>query len=261
MEIFAKKSLGQHFLHDVSAIKAICDAGNVAKDDRILEIGPGTGMLTAELLARGAIVIACEIDERSIEVLQTKFAEAIENKKLFIFNHDVQQDLTPEIQKLLTNDYKLIANIPYYITGLIIRLFLEATIQPNTIVLLIQKEVAERVIAKDGKESLLSLSVKVFGVPKLIKTVKAGAFTPPPKVDSAILQISNISRKNFSNKKQEENFFTLIKAGFSQKRKTIKNNIQDVLDGKPFSKLLSLGISPQERAENISLDKWIDISE
>jgi 16S rRNA (adenine1518-N6/adenine1519-N6)-dimethyltransferase len=151
--------------------------------------------------------------------------------------------------------YKLIGNIPYYITGALFRRFLTLSHQPTSLVFLVQKEVAER-IARSKKESILSLSIKAYGTPVYIKTVPAGAFSPPPQVDSAIIYIKSISRSNFASPQHEARFFELVKRGFAQKRKLLRNN----LGPEGASLLTKTGISLQVRAEDTSLEDWLEVS-
>ncbi len=193
-----KKSLGQHFLHDAYYLALIVEAAEVTAGERILEIGPGEGVLTRELLAHGAVVTAIEKDRRLIPLLEETFAKEISEKKLFLIESDV---LELDAAALIASPYKLVANIPYYITGAIMEKFLSSESQPSTMTLLVQREVAER-IARGPKESILSLSVKAYGEPKYVKTVPAGAFSPPPEVDSAIITIKNISRNNFKKRRR-----------------------------------------------------------
>ena len=252
--IFAKKSLGQNFLNSDGALSAIILAGKVSKGDTVLEIGPGKGALTRKLLETGAKVYAIEKDDRLIPVLEELFAKEIKTGKLTLIHGDVLE-FSPSSYKLKALSYKLIANIPYYITGELIRNFLSELPQPELMVILVQKEVAERIVSKDGKESILSISVKVYGEPKYIQTVKAGSFFPPPKVDSAILLIDNISKKNFTAV-NEQKFFEIVRAGFAHKRKTVSSNLKAFISKE---KLASLGINEKERAEKLSLEQWIEI--
>ncbi|HRZ30118.1 MAG TPA: 16S rRNA (adenine(1518)-N(6)/adenine(1519)-N(6))-dimethyltransferase RsmA [Candidatus Paceibacterota bacterium] len=258
--IKAKKSLGQNWLKSESAIREIMKAGELKAGDCVLEIGPGRGALTKELLGAGAKVLAIEKDDNLINPLQEKFASEIKSEKLIILHADVLDlNLTKTLKKQKINSYKLIANIPYYITGQIIRKFLsEEKIQPTLMVLMLQKEVAKRIIGNSSssaretdKESILSLSVKVYGEPKYIKTVPAGAFEPKPNVDSAILQIKNISKKFFTKTEDEKKFFGIIKKGFAQKRKLLKGNLgvgEDILG--------LCKIPLQARAEDLKLENW-----
>ena len=327
MDLKPKKSLGQHFLQSHGALASMCDAGDVQVGDLVLEIGPGKGALTAELLARGACVVAVEKDHSLIPMLQVSFDKEIADGRLRIMEGDalemsveelvenisflkdnsphpnplLKQEKERELRPLLSEEraggevyefgmlrsemklelepeftspqpsprlgegalknpqpqpFKIIANIPYYITGALLEHFLSAKVQPTTLVFLIQKEVAER-IARSKKESLLSLSVKVYGEPKYIKTVPAGAFSPPPKIDSAILAIKHISRKNFENEKHEEIFFKIIRAGFSHKRKLLSSNLKPLLGENTEELLTKSNIPPKSRAEDVSLENWL----
>jgi 16S rRNA (adenine1518-N6/adenine1519-N6)-dimethyltransferase len=213
-----KKSLGQHFLNSDYVPRHLCDAANLNEGDTVLEIGPGTGVLTKEILKRGARVIALEADPRAIESLEETFADEIGNGKLIIHHHDARI-IEPEQFGLKNQTYKVVANIPYYISGLLFRSLLQTNCQPQTLVFLVQKEVAAR-IARDKKESLLSLSVKVFGTPTYICTVKRGHFTPPPAVDSAIIAIHGISKQKLATI-PETRFFEILHYGFGQKRKQL----------------------------------------
>ena len=251
----AKKSLGQNFLNSEGALSSIIEAGKVKKGDIVLEIGPGKGALTKNLLKTGAKVFAIEKDDRLIPVLEELFAKEIKNGKFTLIHGDVLA-FNPTEHGLKEGKYKLIANIPYYITGELIRNFLSELPQPKLMVILVQKEVAERIISKDRKESILSISVKVYGEPKYIQTVKAGSFFPPPKVDSAILLIDNISKKNFTAT-NEQKFFEIVRAGFAHKRKTISSNLKSHISKE---KLAELGINEKERAERLSLKQWLEIS-
>jgi 16S rRNA (adenine1518-N6/adenine1519-N6)-dimethyltransferase len=215
-------------------------------------------------LEAGANVIAVEKDDRLISVLEELFAKEIKSKQFTLIHGDVL-DLDVKSYLLSVTSYKLIANIPYYITGEITRKFLSGNFQPSLIVVLVQKEVAERITTsiqgkskiKEGKESILSISVKVYGEPKYIQTVKAGCFFPPPKVDSAILLIDNISKKNFFNKEHEQKFFEIMKTGFAHKRKTLSSNLKGMVSKE---KLAELGINEKERAENLTLEQWLEIA-
>ncbi len=255
MLINPKKSLGQNWLTSVGALDKIIQAGKISKSDVVLEIGPGLGVLTQKLLNQGAQVIAVEKDSRLISALADEFNSFIKTGQLTLIEDDI---LNLDIKTLIKNNsYKLIANIPYYITGQIFKKFLSTTSQPSLMVLLVQKEVADRItghntLKKPLKESILSLSVKVYGQPHYIATVKKGSFNPPPKVDSAILLIDKISKDFFiHNKINEVDFFNLIKKGFKSKRKLLKSNLE-ITEGI----LTQNKINPLARAEDLSLDKW-----
>lgn len=253
-----KKSLGQNFLTSPSALAKVIRAAALTAGDTVLEIGPGGGALTKALLATGSRVLAVEKDDRLITPLQTQFNEAIANGKLKLIPGDILQ---LDLEKLLAREisekenYQVVANLPYYITGEVLRQLLTARRQPANLTVMLQREVAERLVARDGKESLLSLSVKIFGTPKYVATVPASAFTPRPKVDSAIVRVENISREKFASAAAETKFFQTIRRGFSQKRKQLKNNL--ALVGSAFAEC---GVHPTARAEDLILDHWLCLS-
>ncbi|MDD5050575.1 MAG: 16S rRNA (adenine(1518)-N(6)/adenine(1519)-N(6))-dimethyltransferase RsmA [Candidatus Pacebacteria bacterium] len=253
----AKKSLGQNFLNSKPALEKIVAAAKLSADDVVLEVGPGKGALTELLLEKAGKVIAVEKDDRLIPFLQEKFQREISSGNFTLVHSDILE-FSPTSQNLLENSYKLVANIPYYITGIFIRKFLSEVAQPSTMVLMLQKEVAERIVARDGKESILSMSVKAYGTPKIIGIVKAGSFTPAPAVDSAILAIENIS-KDFFRGTSEESFFELLKAGFGSKRKQLQNNLRTNKNiSQERMKILfeKAGITEKARAEDLTLFQW-----
>lgn len=241
----ARKSLGQHFLMHARIAERIVLSAPLTRKSVVLEIGPGTGMLTRELLAHAGKVIAVEADAELFEKLQNDFKEEIDEGRLELVAGDIRTfDL-----RSLPKGYQVVANIPYYLTGELFRLFLTIDPQPAALTLLVQKEVAERV-ARSKKESILSLSIKAYGSPEYVFTVKRGAFVPAPKVDSAVLVIRHISRKNFSTQEEEELFFKLIHAGFAHKRKYVRNNL--LVAGLPA------GTIPEKaRAEDLTLGAWL----
>lgn len=249
-----KKSLGQHFLTSEHYLRLIADVAQIQPGEKVLEIGPGEGVLTRELLSRGAEVTAVEKDTRLIPILKERFAE----EKLTVVEADAL-DIKPEDLGMQTGAYTLVGNIPYYITGALFKKFLTADVQPHTLVFLIQKEVGER-IARSKKESILSLSVKAYGEVKYVKTVPRGAFSPPPTVDSAILTIRNISRKNFTHAAHEATFFQLVRAGFAQKRKLLRSNLEAVLGEHALERMIAAGIPEKARAEDVTLGQWLLLS-
>jgi len=250
-----KKSLGQHFLNSDYVPKKMCDAGSVAAGDIVLEIGPGTGVLTREILLRGASVVAVEADSRAIAALQETFAQEIADKQLTIFHHDARK-LDMAAFGLADQQFKVIANIPYYISGLLFRQCLESNIQPTDLVFLVQKEVAQR-IARDPKESILSMSVKIFGDPSYICTVKRGHFTPPPAVDSAIVAIHNINKTRLQSI-PAETFFATLHVAFGQKRKQVAGNLRSLFPKEAIvSTLVAMGVVSTVRAEDLSIEQFI----
>ncbi len=252
--MFQKKSLGQNFLNSKKALGDIVDSGDIKPSDIIVEAGPGMGVLTSELLKSGAKVIAIEKDRRLIEPLSVKFQDEIKSGQLNLIEGDILE-FSPEKYDLRSNEYKIIANIPYYITGLLLRKFLAGENQPSKIVFMIQKEVAQRIVAKDNKESLMSLGVKAYGTPRYVATVTKGNFNPPPKVDSAILAIENISRANFESAAHEENFWKITKKAFGQKRKMLTGTLK--IDPEI---LKNMSLSEKSRPEELSLKDWLTLS-
>ncbi|MCK4386580.1 MAG: ribosomal RNA small subunit methyltransferase A [Candidatus Pacebacteria bacterium] len=270
----AKKSLGQNFLKSGKIVEKIIDTADLKSGDIVLEVGPGKGLLTEKLLEKAKKVSAVEKDDRLIGYLQKKFAREIKTGKLELIHNDILDFSTNNLKP----QYQIIANLPYYITGQFLRKFLSCDFPPSKMVVMLQKEVAQRItsnlgtrclsLKKGGKESILSLSVKVYGEPKYIATVKAENFTPRPKVDSALLLIDNISKRFFKNI-NEENFFRLIRAGFSNKRKMLINNLSSKTSTRnlgigylSFSKegladiFEKLEIPLKIRAEDLSLQDW-----
>ncbi len=255
-----KKSLGQNFLKSKAAVREILTAAAIMPGELLLEVGPGKGVLTEALLVAGAKVIAIEKDDRLIELLKVKFSDQLQKGALHLIHQDVLE-FEPERHLLKEGGYKIVANIPYYITGSFIRKFLTSEFYPEKMVLMLQKEVAKRIVARDGKESLLSLSVKVFGEPQYIKTVPAKYFSPAPKVDSAILLIKNISRDFFNeNKIEEEKFFALLHAGFAHRRKYLIGNLKGAapkIGAAPWESIFTqCNISLKTRAEDLELNDW-----
>jgi len=254
--------LGQHLLTSRDIARAVVGAAHVTKNDTVLEIGPGKGMLTREILATGAHVVAIEKDLGMAAVLRDTFPNELASQQLVLIEDDIRNFLSTSPFPLSAG-YKVAANIPYYITGEIIRLLFTARHQPTDISLLVQKEVAERIVGREkgkhGKESLLSLSIKAYGVPEYVRTVKAGSFNPPPNVDSAILAIHSISREHFKHT-SEETFFNLLHLGFGQKRKTLLGNLKK--SGNWTAETLELvfknaGLDTRVRAEDIPLATWL----
>ena len=254
-----KKSLGQHFLHSPQIIADIVSAGKVTSGDTVVEVGPGEGTLTEALLQTGANIVSIEKDDRLIPVLEEKFRKEISSEKLRLIHGDILDFKISQKNLGVKNSYKVVANIPYYITGQIIRMFLESDYKPESMTLLVQKEVAERIVAKDGKESLLSLSVKVFGEPRYVRKVGRGAFSPQPNVDSAVLSVVDISNKRLG-KVAPELFFHIIHIGFAHKRKQLIANLSLVYDRESLIKIFTqCGIAEKARAEDLSLETWIQL--
>ncbi len=253
-----KKSLGQNFLKSKSVVKDIVNASKIS-EKIILEIGPGEGMMTEELLKDAKQVIVVEKDHRLIPILEEKFKEEILKNKLVVIEKDILE-FDIENLKSYGNEYKVVANIPYYITGQIIRKFLESDYKPISMTLLLQKEVAERIIARDKKESLLSLSVKIFGNPKIIRTVGRGAFSPSPNVDSSVLVIESITDEKLGGLSPTL-FFEVLHAGFAHKRKQLLPNLGNSFDKEKIASAFEkIGFNMKIRAEDLSLENWVTLS-
>lgn len=257
MDLRAKKSLGQNFLTATHIVDEMVQTASVKKGDVVLEIGPGKGVLTKALLSQGANVVAIEKDHRMVEYLHETFEKECAKKQLVI----IEGDATTFDQKkspLYKQSYKIVANIPYNVTGKILSYFLSGPHKPTSMTLMIQHEVAKRIVAKDQKESILSISVKAFGIPSYVRRVSAGAFFPKPKVDSAILHIANISNKNID----EGLFFNIIKNGFAHKRKKLFSNLAHAMKEVSWVKIFKeLAILENTRAEDLPLSTWITLSE
>lgn len=258
--MYAKKSLGQNFLTSIPARIAIIEAGDCSASDTVLEIGPGRGFLTKALVDTGAQVVGLEKDQDLIPVLEEQFSEQVKSGQLKLIEGDALT-FEPEEAGLINGSWKLIANIPYYITGAILSRYLSHMNQPKTMVVLVQKEVAERICARDEKESILSLAVKAYGTPKLVYKVNRGSFNPIPNVDSAVLQITDISRKHFENQYHEALFFKTVKAGFAHKRKLLSSNLKEVFKNTDIVSLFKAqGIPEKARSEDLSLPVWLSLS-
>lgn len=253
MEIKPKKSLGQNFLINAGILEKIVNAAELNLDDTVLEIGPGTGNLTKLLSEKAGRVIAVEKDYRLIEELREKF----KNTNVEIVEGDI---LKLDIEELFRNShYKVVANIPYYITSHLLKTIFEEWPRPELIVLTVQKEVAQRIMAKPPHMNLLALSVQFYSDPKIIGYISRGSFRPMPKVDSAIIKL--VPKKDIPA--NQDLFFKLIKAGFTGKRKQLANNLSKNL-GIPKDKVIGilqkLGLDEKIRAESLSIIKWSELS-
>jgi 16S rRNA (adenine1518-N6/adenine1519-N6)-dimethyltransferase len=265
-----KRSLGQNFLVDESHLDRIVAAADLTPGDVVLEIGPGVGTLTRRLAAQAGQVVAVELDDRLIELLRADFAG---QPHVHIVHGDILElDLSTLLAAHRTGgtagagapaiergaNYKIVANLPYYITSLALRHILEATPPPTLAVVMVQKEVAERICAQPGDLSLLAVSVQFYAEPRIVQRVPAGAFYPAPKVDSAVLRLDVRPQPAVSTVPPDA-FFRIVRAGFGQKRKQLANSLSA---GLALSKavvqaaLLQAGIDPKRRAETLTLDEW-----
>lgn len=261
----ARKGLGQHFLIDEKVLKLITSAAGLAPSDIVMEIGPGLGVLTKELAGQAGWVVTIELDSKLAAILKQTLA-AFNN--VTIINEDVLQidaetlireqreRFSPKISSPFS--YKVVANLPYYITSPVLRHFLEASLKPQVMVVMVQKEVAEAIVAEPGDMSVLSISVQFYGQPEIVSHVPAQCFYPAPEVDSAILKVTLYPRPAV-DVADEAGFFRLVRAGFTTPRKQLCNSLTQGL-GLPKAEVLSLlgkaNIVPQRRAETLTLTEW-----
>lgn len=250
-----KHSLGQNFLFDDNILRTLVTAAEVTPADHILEIGPGLGTLTHHLARAAGRVVAVELDERLMPLLQQEMAPY---PQVELVQGDI---LTQDLARLFpTGAYKVVANVPYYITAAILRYLLESAVRPQLMVLTVQKEVAERLTAAPGALSLLAVSVQFYGRPGLVGVVKAGAFWPRPEVDSAIVKID--LRGQTPPFADAALFFRLVRAGFSQKRKQLKNNLRGLGLTPPqlVEVLRQAEVDGRRRAETLTLAEWVRLA-
>lgn len=248
--ISADKTLGQHWLRDRTTLISIVESAQVADGDVVLEIGPGLGDLTKLLCSRAKSVIAIELDHRLIETLKVQ----VTAENLIIINNDI---LSFDFSSL-PKRYKIVANIPYYLTSNLLRVISESDNPPLVASLLVQKEVGERVCSSPGDMSILSVSVQYYWQVRLGKVVPAGLFSPPPKVDSMVLVLNRKAKLKY-DKTDTKGYFKVVKAGFSQKRKTLLNSLSAGLRLERNivnSMSVSAGIDPSRRPQTLSLDEW-----
>src|SRR3989344_8360604 len=251
-EFKAKRSLGQNFLINPQILDKIVAAAEINSNDIVLEIGPGTGNLTSKLKEKAGTVIAVEKDHRLIEELNNKFSREHKAGSIRIVEGDILK-LFPDLGSLFPDKYKVIGNIPYYITSYLLRTIFEEWPKPELIVLTIQKEVAQRIVAKPPEMSLLALSVQLYSDPKIISYVSKNNFKPQPKVDSAIIKLKPKQGAGSIEQGTIDRVLALAKKAFAGKRKQLKNTLPEI----DFEKL---GIKKESRPEELFLDQWIRIS-
>jgi 16S rRNA (adenine1518-N6/adenine1519-N6)-dimethyltransferase len=258
-QIDPKKSLGQNFLVDATHLERIVAAADLHPSDVVLEIGPGLGTLTRRIAAQAGHVVAVELDDRLIELLRADFAG---QPHVEIVHSDILEIDPPALLAASRNaavfEYKVIANLPYYITSAALRHVLEASPPPTLAVVMVQKEVAERICAKPGDLSLLAVSVQFYAIPQIAQRVPAGAFYPAPKVDSAVLRL-DVRRQPAVTVVSPHRFFQVARAGFGQKRKQLANSLSAGLKlpkAAVQSALEGAAIDPRRRAETLTLDEW-----
>ncbi len=248
-QIAPRKSLGQNFLIDPNTLDKIADAATLMPTDTVIEVGAGTGALTERLAALARRVIALELDERMKPILA---AAALRHPNIELVYGDV---LTVNLAALLNNaPYSVCANVPYYITSAIIKLFLEAPHKPQHLVLTVQAEVAERIIAAPNDMSILAVSVQYYAKPKIVTRLSPSVFYPRPDVASAVLRL-DVYDQPIVDTPDDKMFFRVVKAGFSQKRKQLKNSL-GALTVNADAILQSANIDPRRRAETLTLAEW-----
>ncbi len=255
-----RKRLGQNFLIDPAALGRIVRAAELSPDDAVLEVGAGLGTLTRPLAERAGEVIAVELDDQLVDILHERLDDL---PNVRILHGDILR--LPDLG-LAHLGYKLVANLPYYITSAVLRRFLEKEPRPRLMVVTVQLEVAKRVVAEPGEMSLLAVSVQLYGRPRIVSRMPPGAFYPPPKVDSAVVRIDVHDKPTvpLAEEYGEATFFRVVRAGFAQRRKTLRNSLSGGL-GLPAARvvdaLAEAGVDARRRAQTLSLEEWAEVSE
>jgi 16S rRNA (adenine1518-N6/adenine1519-N6)-dimethyltransferase len=252
--LHARKGLGQNFLVDGNILKKITSAAELTSSDTVIEVGPGLGVLTRELMEKAGRVIAVELDSYLAEILSKEFTNPT---TVTVVNNDILKTNPVSLLGCQSN-YKVVANLPYYITSAVIRHFLEASIKPSLMVLMVQREVAKQITAQPGEMSLLSVSVQLYGKPKIISKVPARCFYPAPEVDSAILRIDVYPEPKIAPE-DINGFFIIVRAGFSANRKQLINSLANGLKihkSEVIPVLQQAGIDPMRRAETLTIEEW-----
>ena len=248
----ARKSLGQHFLIDAGALRRIADAAELTPADLVVEVGPGPGTLTRELLARAGAVVAVEKDERAAEGLRAAYEG---DSRLRVIAADMLDADPAELTG--GAPYAVVANLPYYAASPILRRFLEASHPPERLVVLLQREVAESAVAAPGAMSLFSVAVQVYAAARIVGHVKPGSFTPPPKVDSSIVRLDPYPKPRGFDPGKADAFFEIVRAGFGTRRKQIALT-HGLGEGRVhiLAALDAAGVDPKRRAETLTIDEW-----
>ena len=256
------KGLGQNFLVDESVLRTITSAAELTPDDTVVEVGPGLGILTSELIKMAGTVIAVEVDSNLAAALKHKFSS---NRQFSVVNADI---LDLDLVELINNHtpasnraYKFVANLPYYVASLIMRHFLESSLKPSKMVIMVQKEVGQSIVAGPGNMSLISIGIQLYGKPSIIDYIPPQSFHPAPKVDSAIIHIDVYSQPAIELD-DIEGFFSVVKAGFSTPRKQLRNSLSIGM-GLPTTETAQIleqaDISPQRRPQTLSLEEWANV--
>jgi 16S rRNA (adenine1518-N6/adenine1519-N6)-dimethyltransferase len=250
-----RKRLGQNFLVDPSALQRVVAAADLSFEDSVIEVVAGLGTLTRLLAERAGSVVAVEVDDRFVQILRGQLADL---SNVQILHDDILRISAFEFPHL---GYKVVANLPYYITSAVLRRFLGEEPRPRLMVVTLQREVAERIVAQPGEMSLLAVGVQFYGQPSIVARLPAGAFYPPPQVDSAVLRIDVGERPTvaLADGCDDAIYFRVVRAGFSQRRKTLRNSLSGGLALAPGSveeALGEAGLDPRRRAETLSLGEW-----
>lgn len=257
LDLHAKKGLGQHFLVDERVLRSLTSAAELASQDTVVEVGPGLGILTRELAKKAGRVIAIEVDSRLASVLKETL---VPYPNVTIINADVLE-IDPQALLAKETPYKVVANLPYYIASAVLRHFLETSTKPRLMVITVQKEVAQAIVAQPGKMGILSVGVQFYGKPTIVDYVPARSFYPPPKVSSAILRIDLYERPPVAVE-DEALFFKVVRGGFSAPRKQLHNSLAQGLaipTADAAALLKKAGISQRRRAETLSLEEWATV--
>jgi 16S rRNA (adenine1518-N6/adenine1519-N6)-dimethyltransferase len=255
-----RKGLGQNFLTDPVALGRIVAAADLSRRDLVVEVGAGAGTLTRLLAEQAGRVLALEVDDHLVELLREQFSES---GNVEVIHADVLRFSPSDLPE---QDYKVVGNLPYYITSAVLRRFLSGTPRPRLMVVTVQREVAERIVAEPGKMSLLAVSVQFYGRPSIVARIPAGAFYPVPKVDSAVVRIDLGEQRgiHLGEGVDETTFFRVVRAGFSQKRKKLRNSLGAGLALAPAEAAEALeqaGVDPGRRAETLSLEEWTSVAQ
>ena len=259
MDRRARKALGQHFLVDSSYLQTISAKAELSREDTVIEVGPGLGMLTETLLKEAGRVIAVEVDEALTNALTQSLSQS---SNLTLVNADILETSPEQLLNAGVTSYKLVANLPYNIASPVLRRFLEAPFKPSLIVVMVQREVAKNMMATAPNMNLLAIGVQLYGKPKIVRKVPPDAFYPRPRVDSAIVRINVYDRPSV-DVSDVDTFFKVARAGFGNKRKQLRNSLAYGLDisSKTVEELLNrAGIDHQRRAQTVTLDEWAGIS-
>ena len=259
-----RKDLSQNFLTDPNALERIVAAADLQPDDAVVEVGAGFGNLTRLLAERAGRVVAVELDGLLVEILREQLAALPERSQRIVqvMHGNVLEMVDLEFPH---RGFKVVGNLPYHVTSAVLRHFLEQEPRPRLMVVTVQREVAQRIVAKPGKMSLLAVSVQLHGEPSIVARIPAGAFYPPPKVDSAVVRIEVGDRPSVLEAADLDDaaYFRVVRAGFGQKRKTLRNSLSAGLGMAPAAverALASAAVDPRRRAETLSLEEWAEVT-